>query len=296
MTHLRLFGHASEVSKPGDYKLLPCGFDIDQIAVCNVDGETLRAFDNVCPHRGARIFPGFHGYGNGAPRCAYHGRVTQPEDMCASLFNIGGWLFVKGGRTPASLPVLAFLNGAGPLRVHGRVHLEMNCHWTVAVENALEHEHVPTVHGNSLAKLRLREIALSCADTGDSIQTFSTATRRSRDHDRRVPGTKDFDYKHALIFPFTAVSSTRGWTYSMQHYLPRPDGTTLFLHTLLVPADAPESLNFFYDSVLRLNRQVFEEDAAICERVWLSFAGNPNELPERIRHFRDHVLKLERVA
>jgi hypothetical protein len=67
------------------------------------------------------------------------------------------------------------------------------------------------------------------------------------------------------------LSSTFGYSYSMQSFFPAAeDRRTRFTSRLLTARTRPGSdaaLDSFFESTGRVNRQVFEEDHAICARV-----------------------------
>src|SRR4051794_12268878 len=68
-THWHMLGPASEIAEPGQYVAVElAGWKI--FVLCGSDGG-LRAFHNVCRHRGARLLP--EGAGRcAALRCPYH--------------------------------------------------------------------------------------------------------------------------------------------------------------------------------------------------------------------------------
>jgi phenylpropionate dioxygenase-like ring-hydroxylating dioxygenase large terminal subunit len=88
--------HHCELANPGDFVLLP--WQRGELALTNIDGEVI-AFDNLCPHRGARIFAGMHG--NSPPVCRYHGRCAKPSQL--NRFKVSsknGFVFVSEDADP----------------------------------------------------------------------------------------------------------------------------------------------------------------------------------------------------
>lgn len=280
--------HACELSKPGDYVVLPWRAGIE-IAVTNVDGQLL-AFANRCPHRGMRIFTDMRG--NREPRCLYHGRLARAGQVeLYALASVGPWLFAS--RSKIGLPDLDealqgwFQSAGSDLVLHSTLRFTMECDWKVAVENALEAEHVPHVHANSLAKLKLVSDQVVGFMDGSSIQVFRAGAAKGLDAAARLfELTHPFDYAHAHCFPRACLSSTRGWTYSLQNYFPRQDGQTEFVHRLYI---RPETPQWFAAGVARLNEQVFREDAAICSHVPADFPGDLGPHDGRIQHFRSRL-------
>ena len=78
-------------------------------------------------------------------------------------------------------------------------------------------------------------------------------------------------YWTAHIFPFAMLSSTHGYSYSLQSFFPaREANRTWFSSRLLASRIKPGAetlLESFFASTAKVNRQVFEEDHAICARV-----------------------------
>jgi hypothetical protein len=87
-----------------------------------------------------------------------------------------------------------------------------------------------------------------------------------------------FDVRHAhrgyaniYLFPFAMLSSTYGYSYSLQLFTPgQAAGRTHFSSRLLRGrAQTPGNpvVESLMESSARLNRQVFEEDHQICRRI-----------------------------
>lgn len=290
MTLWHPVAHASELEHEGDFVCLPWRADAE-VAVMRQAGE-LVAFDNRCPHRGARIFTELSG--NREPRCAYHQRLATAGTVRRYVTKVnGGWMFVCDGpgephdlvRSIEPADLGEFVHETPPLRLHSTLRLVMDCDWTVAVENALDFEHVETAHASSLAKLALVPKNLGCYADGSSIEEFTSESGRLGRMGRFFSAEQRFDYKHAHLYPYSCLSSTRGWTYSLQHYFPRADGRTEFIHRLYA-AETTRPIPEFFDSVARLNEQVFREDAAICALVPAGHDAPLVERERRITHFR----------
>lgn len=284
-----LIAHVSELANPGDFVCLPVEPGREIAATRMPDGE-LMVFDNRCPHRGARIYTEM--FGNRPPRCGYHGRCARAADVpCYSWFEHRGWLIVSDGVFADSPPVQwhESLPSLPALERHSVLAYTYPCHWTVAVENALDTEHVAAVHARSLAPLQIDPIAAIYHGAGSTEEHFNTKPTRLLsvfpEADPEAPG-----YRHLFMFPYSALSSTAGAHYSLQHYFPKADGTTAFIHRLYL---TPTPYAGAGDVVARFNKQVFEEDAAICATVapWHSGHLNPSEW--RIEEFRNEAVKHE---
>lgn len=90
MTHWQIVCHVSDVPNAGDYQTLDM-LGERAVVVRGDDGE-LRAFRNMCRHRGSRVVPDDHGSCKGALVCPFHGWV----------YNLDGSL--RGPARPKSFP------------------------------------------------------------------------------------------------------------------------------------------------------------------------------------------------
>jgi hypothetical protein len=285
---IHLMGHASELAREGDYIRLPVG--VDDVVVMREGGE-LVAFDNLCPHRGARIFDGF--WGNQPPVCSYHGR--RATAACVNRYRVielADWVLVFIPRDDPGEPcefegepakAIEALLMLGPLALVADHEQVYECPWPVAVENALDWTHVSTVHPDSLGRLQITPVHGGMGPAGSSVEMFRSGAARSLD--RLQPNNPlPCDYIHLYMAPFACLSSTRGLTVSLQHYLPGNE-CTQFLTRLYAPAGTPRGLAV---QAHRLNRQVFDEDAAVCARVHPSVPLAERLAPEewRIGYFR----------
>lgn len=105
-------------------------------------------------------------------------------------------------------------------------------------------------------------------------------------------------YMSIFMFPFTMISSTFGYSYSLQNFFPHQTHVdrTNFMSRLLtccVKDDhAQKIVQPFFDSSAKVNRMVFEEDHAICKIIPTdSWSAEPlkfmSEQEVKIAHFRD---------
>lgn len=287
----QIVAHESELKEPGDFVCLPWTED-GEIAVMKNDDNTLTAFDNRCPHRGAKIFTSLRG--NREPICGYHGRRALPSQVWKyPVANANGWILARlaAPDAPVSFDKWApLILHAGlfdvptDLAYHSTVcNFVLDCHWTVAVENALDNEHVGLVHAKTLATLGIEPVSLKLYDDGSSLEQFKAATPDSLDRAQRLFASHaPFDYMHLHCYPYVALSSSRGLTYSLQHYYPRKDGRTNFVSRLYA-RPGPE---LFLGQVAAFNRRVFVEDAEICRYVPAGHDGELSGRERRISHFR----------
>lgn len=314
-----LLCHRSELPANGDYlKLTWLG---EEVVVYN-DQDNLVVFDNLCPHRGTRFFT--ETTGNGPLTCPYHGwsyragamhipcreRYPQEELAKASLQKLqlewcADFLFASPAprlsldeQLGDTLDLLADLS----FNIAGRSDfnaVDFACDWRIALENALEPLHVPFVHPESLAQLQLNDginqftpwTSLWQAELGNAAMIKKLrSVKRLFQLDSQYEG-----YQSLFLFPFTMISSTFSYSYSLQHFFPAAQpGRTHFSSRLLNGAAKPASaaaLQAFFDASARMNRQVFAEDQAICERIAPGAADDPrfailSSEEQKIAHFR----------
>jgi len=165
-------GRAGWVAAPGSY--FGCEIAGEPVLVVRGEDGVLRAFSNVCRHRGALLAEG-QGCGP-VIRCPYHGWTYkldgslfgQPEfegvadwdrsRVCLPRFQVTEWgpfVFVN---QDAAVPPLAEVLGAIPgevaqigcaidrLRFSYRRDYVIACNWKVYIDNYLEGYHLPAAH------------------------------------------------------------------------------------------------------------------------------------------------------
>lgn len=319
-SHWHLACHRSELPAHGDFLRLNI---LDQEVVVFNDHGDLVAFDNRCPHRGARMYVDEHG--KQASSCAYHGwtfnrgQFTIPGrehfkncDLSRVDFRrwqtewVADFLFV--GVTPAQSieeqlgdvqPILEDIS-FGVMGRHDWNAYDFQSDWKIAIENALEPYHVGLVHPHSLGLLELQE-GTNDFHGKNSIWYAPLGNAKMASKLNRLSDffSLDFQYKGYMsiyLYPFTMLSSTYGYSYSLQHFLPSstPDRTHFYSRLLtmaLQPGRGPELMQPLFESTATTNRRVFEEDHDICKRVptdtWTPEPPRyPSDTEAKLLHFR----------
>ena len=173
-------GRVEEIPEVGDYLT----YDVldDSILVVRAAEDEIRAYHNVCAHRGSRLVRTPDGAKNVRGRargrhfvCGYHGWrydlhgrnaqvIHQPDwqgalaDACIGLREVdadtwGGWIFVN--MDPDCEPLRDYLEPAASMldpfelqnmRYRWRKWGVFDCNWKVAMEAFSETYHVPTTH------------------------------------------------------------------------------------------------------------------------------------------------------
>lgn len=174
-----LAGASADVAEPGDYLTTEAG----GVPILVVRGEdrTLRAFRNLCRHRGMVMVDGC-GRGLDEVRCFYHDwryatdgalrvvpqRKEQFPDLCLDEWGllpagVGEWegmVFVHP--SPAAAPLADALAGLpdhigshrpGLLPVVASADLTARCNWKLLVENHVDVYHLWYLHRTSLGDL-----------------------------------------------------------------------------------------------------------------------------------------------
>jgi phenylpropionate dioxygenase-like ring-hydroxylating dioxygenase large terminal subunit len=309
---------------PNDRDFLRFETGAGDIVLFNDQGRIV-AFDNRCPHRGARWYNDAHG--NQRTMCSYHqwsyrnGRVfaANPGQFACDISRIhlneyrtawcGDFLFVGIEPSMSLDEQLGGFSGAleaASRNIAGRVDFnryDYECYWPLAIENALEPYHISAIHRETLAKLELGE-GQNVFDGVNSVWRSPVGNSRVA---RQLAALRKFfaidiqyeGYESFYLFPFSMLSSTFGYSYSLQNFFPARvnagDRTHFTSRLLSVPARDPESsrvLQSFLESTAAVNRQVFEEDHSavkLCPRDSWSMESLPyaSKLEEKIVHFRE---------
>jgi Rieske 2Fe-2S family protein len=170
-------GRTEEISNPGDYVVRDIGGE--SIFIVRNDAGELRAFYNVCSHRGTKFLDDAGGMQNARKAfvCPYHAwtfnlngeligspNVKESEQFDRAdypLYDIAvesyaGFLFINMGKEPTPL-IGSLTDGAetmtaferfkmDELRIGARIVYEVAANWKILVENYNECLHCPQVH------------------------------------------------------------------------------------------------------------------------------------------------------
>jgi Rieske 2Fe-2S family protein len=171
-------GRAAEIAHPGDYVLRPIAGE-SVILVRGRDG-VLRAFYNVCRHRGTRLCEETRGRFSETIQCPYHawtytidGQLIGAPHMndvagfdkrdyplhAVALETWEGFVFVNLAREPASFakafaPLIGRFSrfNIAALRSARRIEYDVAANWKLVFQNYSECLHCPIIHPG-LAKL-----------------------------------------------------------------------------------------------------------------------------------------------
>jgi choline monooxygenase len=236
-------GHVSELSEPNTYITAVAG-DQPVLVVRTADGE-LRAYRNVCRHRGSELLTG-QGRCKRAIRCRYHGWTYDSTDgrllgvpehrgyadldktslglMPARAEVLAGFVFINlDPEAPALAEATAGL--AERLERYGIPDLvgfgtkgtggSQPANWKIVVENYLEGYHVPIAHPGLM---RLLDYQRYEVETHEGWAWFEAPLRDAPSSNRMerlyqrlarpMPGLEASDrnvWRYILIYPNTAI-------------------------------------------------------------------------------------------
>lgn len=295
LRHWFFVGRADELGGAGDYRA------IDTVAgpvilVRDFAGE-LRAFANVCRHRGSLLLTGsgnrraivcpYHGWGYrldgslaGAPDMERNPRF-RPEDQGLIPIRMELWQgFIFLTLDPdahtlldhlGNLPAVFASHRLGDTVCTWRIELDANCNWKLLVENAMESYHTRYVHAKTVGAQISIDIDTtgeweciqvlsdqSTAVLGEAPPPFPPLTGLSPEAQR---GTY-----FSLIFPTTQFAVAQDSMWWLQVRPLAPDRSVLsiggcFPRSVVTHPDFERKAAAYYDRW----RRVGEEDVAMLQ-------------------------------
>jgi choline monooxygenase len=233
-------GHVSQLPEPGSYITASAG--AEPVLVLRDDEGELRAFRNVCRHRGSRLLSGSGDCGK-AIRCRYHGWTYRFDGQLIGVpegRSIPGLDKSQLGLFPARVEVLSglvFVNldiHAKPLAEQtaglrerldrwGLENLEVRqekpssqpANWKIVVDNYLEGYHVPIAHPGLMRLLDYKRYEEELHDNwvwcDAPLRDKPSGNRLERIYQRLVepmPGLGEEDrrvWHYILIYPNTTI-------------------------------------------------------------------------------------------
>ena len=236
----QLVAHVSSLPSPGDYLTSTAGSQ--PVLVIRAEDGQLRAFRNVCRHRGSRLLTGSGQCGK-AIRCLYHGwtyrldgeLIGVPEGRSiagldksslglfpARIEELCGLIFVNLdvhaqplAEQVAGLPERLERYGIDRLEPSGEWHSTQPANWKIVIDNYNEGYHIPIAHP---ALMRLLDYKRYDVEVHDGWVWFEAPMRDKpsgnpleRAYQRLVspmPGLADGDqrvWRYAMIYPNTTI-------------------------------------------------------------------------------------------
>jgi len=253
---------------------------------------TIKAFANMCRHRGAPLVWDGESQSGKMLRCRYHGWTYDKNGILVNNTDFGnpceklqlhelhvwshaGWIFVswnKQEQTPMdNFPTLLDnIRNMEDWTIRSVQQHTLKCNWKTYVENYLEGYHIPYLHP-SLTK----EIAMS---------TYQVIVRE-REIEHRVntkEGTTSEGY-WAYCWPNLAVNKyAKG--LSIERILPMSINETMIEYWYMFP---PETSTEDVQNSIELSRQVTLEDIKVVEAIQVSLESGlyePGPLSQKHEH------------
>jgi Rieske 2Fe-2S family protein len=279
-------GHLGQLPDPGSYLTATAG-DQPVLVVRREDGE-LRAFRNVCRHRGSELLTG-SGRCKKAIRCRYHGWTYDADDgrllgvpehrgfaeldksrlglLESRVETLSGLIFVNldpdAGSLAEAAPGLADLLDRyrlADLVPFGRLEPGAQpANWKIVAENYLEGYHVPIAHPGLM---RLYDYKRYSVDLHGSWVTFEAPLRDSPSGNR----TERLYQRLVRPMPWLPPEDHRVWRYVFLY-----PNTTIDLH--------PDQVTVW---------QIVPEQVAVSRDVWGCFraprSGPMTRVVQRLNH------------
>jgi phenylpropionate dioxygenase-like ring-hydroxylating dioxygenase large terminal subunit len=297
--------HISQVREPGAYVTLD--MIRDSIAVVRGKDGKLRAFKNVCRHRGARLLDGA-GKCKGSIVCPYHGWTYGTEGELRALpakRTFPGLELSRHNLQEVDLDVfmgLVFVrvvSNGGPgvaemwgdyarlLEPYKLEELQLSdvgiqtevwpCNWKTAIDNNLENYHVPIGHPGYERMLDY-DAQGSMNGHGVAIGAAWHKAELSRSWTERR-----YQKLAPEILTDLAPEARRTWVFATMppnigidvypdsmdvfQILPRTAETCFVRYPVFSPRDDRREARLLRYLNTRINRQVTREDRELCERV-----------------------------
>ena len=283
-------GRTGEVARPGDYVATRAG-ELPVVLVRDTDGE-LRAFLNVCRHRGSLLC---EGSGNAKTlRCPYHAWTYdldgslraaprsnrepgfEREELGLRPLAVDTWgpfVFVHPdfdaaplAETLGDLPAAVASAGVdvAALRFHHRSWSRYEANWKICAENFLECYHCAVAHPGFSAVIDVSADGYALEVTGDLHSMQIGPVRDDPRSSFRPEGTVTRAQFH-FLWPNTTINLAPGPpNVSIGPILPSgPEETTRWLDYFVAP-DADEA---WVAELVAWDAQVGAEDTALVARV-----------------------------
>ena len=295
--------HESEIANPGEWR----SFEYlgESVIVIRGDDRRVRAFSNVCRHRGSRLVDGTGGCAK-VLTCPYHAWSYAPDGKLVGvpnrneypvfqtetlglftlpLENWRGFLFVtlEPGAPSVAAMMAPYEQEVAPyrfedLRAIGRVTLRTrSLNWKTIADNYSDGLHIPVGHPG-LTRLFGRNYRIEANEhvdrmEGDLIEKESAhpAERVYQKHLPRVehlPETHQRKWLYYKLFPNVAFDIYPDQVDFMQ-FLPVSSTETVIREISYAVPDDRREMKVARHLNWRINRQVNAEDTVLITRVQL---------------------------
>ncbi len=293
--------HESEIALAGDWRSID--YLGESIIVLRGDDGTIRAFHNVCRHRGSRLVDGTGGCAK-VLTCPYHawsydreGRlvgVPQRKDYPGlepsrlglkpvALENWRGFLFVRleDGLPSVAAMMAPYDDEVAPyrfedLRATGQVVLRpRDLNWKTIADNYSDHLHIPIGHPG-LTRLFGKSYGLEASEWVDRMEGELRDTPSANPSERayqailpkvaHLPETHQRKWLYYKLFPCVAFDIYPDQVDFMQ-WLPTGPRTSVIREISYALPDDRREMKVARKLNWRINRRVNAEDTELIARV-----------------------------
>ncbi|MCL6444992.1 MAG: Rieske 2Fe-2S domain-containing protein [Alicyclobacillus sp.] len=311
-------GHESQVANPGDYFTVEVA--AEPIFVVRGTDGIVRAFFNVCPHRGTQLVAD----GSGCKKvfqCCYHGWTFKPEGQlhhAPNMRNIPGFCEGEYGLKPIPLEIhqgLMFVHlGADvipfaveykdflddlsqfthlpELRLHTVRQRVIRCNWKAFIDNFLECDHCPIAHPSFVATLDMSKYQIlnggKCNIQGSTMK----ASRREYENAEIQGGRFYWLWPNVMFTIYPGPGNLR-----VIHIAPVDHGRCLATYSVFLREGGPTTEQ---EALIAFTEQVAEEDIVLVELQQKGFEcsafpdGVYSPTEHGVRHF--HTLVREALS
>ena len=320
-------GREEQIPAPGDFFLREVAGE--SIIVTRDASGSIRAFYNVCRHRGTRMCREDQGKFSGRIQCTYHGWTYaldgklqgaphmeaqfQREDYPLHSVHIdlwGGHIFINLASDPgpltsqlADLPQKFASWGMADLRLHRRCVYDVQANWKLIVLNYNECLHCPVLHP------ALNRITDYCSGHNDSpnssyiggsmdfrkgAETMSTDGQRHRDYLPGLNETQRHQVLYYTVYPNLFLSLHPDYVMTHTLWPTAVDRTEIICEWHFHPAEMARP-DFKADDVVNFWDTTNREDWGISELSQKgigsrAYGPGPYSRQERLPHAFDQMV------
>lgn len=286
--------HTSRLSQTGDYVVTKvCD---EEILIVRGRDDAIRAFFNVCQHRGHQIVKDDAGRMSNLMVCPYHAwsfaldgslvRARNTENMpnfdkkdyglkSVRCEVAGGfvWLNVDGAAPDIAevvedleAQIKSYVPALDELVFSQRIEYRVNCNWKVLIDNFLECYHCTPAHPAlvDLMDMRTYDVNTSrwmSSHIAGAPRSTSTAAYSFE------KGDVDFGYAAWFVWPNVTIWAYPGEANIMTLQI-IPDGPDRAIEYLDVYLKQPEPSRQMKDALAYMNDVLQPEDIGLCESVY----------------------------
>ena len=271
----------------------------ESVLIVRGESGTLRAFYNVCRHRGSRLCDGAGRLGS-AIVCPYHGWTYSLDGRLVGTPNVGdvegfdraeyglhgvgvetwnGFVFVNLSEKPRPLE-----EQLGPWRGYERYHVErlrpgwrgvyeVAANWKIIHENYNECLHCPRVHPELVKMIPIYRRGLMAEKDGswgnrlaDDVTTFSKTGQSSLPLLPDLNEEEKRSYNGMTVFPNLMLDLLPDHVMTSVLWPAGPQRTKVVSEILFEPATLARD-GFDPSDIVELEDLVSRQDWAVCERA-----------------------------